>query len=135
MNFKNYLTEMAIPKFLYHATFGANKEAIEYQGLKPGNKVDMACYPDSEYGVYLTDDIQSAISFVESAENENIPEDWFGDIVVFQVDTTKLDKRKFKKDPHMNWSGEYDQEGNEVQMPECYLYIGKIPPNAIMFYE
>jgi hypothetical protein len=145
MNFKRYTETLErVPELLYHATFGANQEVIEHYGLKPGNEVDMVCYPDSEIGVYLASDAEFAISFVEAAENENIPEAWHGDIIVFEVMTAKLDKTKLELDPHVNWDGSYSGEGEmnilpePVGMPEhsqSFLYRGTISPTAFSFYE
>ena len=62
---------------------------------------------------------------VECSENKNVPEDWWDEIVVIMIDTSKLDPVKFDRDPNVNIS-----DGDESV--RSYIYKGMIPPEAIM---
>ena len=111
-------------KRLYHGTFNALIPQIEKEGLVPGNKGDMHNFADIEEGVYLANTPDQASGFVESSENENIPSEWFDEIVVITIDTSKLDPKKFDIDPNIVWYK------NEV--PSTFIYRGIIPPSAFV---
>jgi hypothetical protein len=127
MNFKTYLENVDMPQFVYHATFKAHVDSIGRLGLKPSNEVELVCYEGNEVGVYLADEPQFAVDFVECAENENIPEHWFDEIVVYQVDTNKIDKSKIGLDPHMRWSDD------DVDHSQTWIYKGTISINALTY--
>ena len=113
-----------LPPFLYHATFDALAREIETDGLIPNGR-HFKNFEDIPWGVYLTNDWGFAGSMVECSENKNVPEDWWDEIVVIMIDTSKLDPVKFDRDPNVNIS-----DGDESV--RSYIYKGMIPPEAIM---
>jgi len=112
-----------IPIILYHGTFNALVPEIELKGLIPFG-TQYRNYEDIDEGVYLTNDWNFAGSMVESTENTNIPDGWIEEVVILAIDTRKLDKSKFDKDPNVNMP-----EDDEFR---SYIYRGNIPPDAIM---
>ena len=126
--FEQYLKENIFsakgPKILYHATFGANLESIKHFGLTTDPKIATeVCWPGNTKGIYLSNDPNVAESFVEAAENDNIPEDWFDDIVVLKINTSKLDLSKLEVDPHVTY-----EKGDPTK---SYIYKDIISPAAI----
>ena len=71
----------------------------------------------------MSNDPNVAESFVEAAENDNIPEDWFDDIVVLKINTSKLDLSKLEVDPHVTY-----EKGDPTK---SYIYKDIISPAAI----
>jgi hypothetical protein len=116
-------SQLNIPSVLYHGTFANNLETIKQLGLT--NECSGNCYPGCVKGVYLTNNKNFAESCAENAENENIPEEYFRDIVILEIDISKLDKRLLKIDPHVNWN-------NMKGMPNSYIYEGIIPVTTIL---
>jgi len=114
------------PTVLYHATYMPLVESIMKHGIVPGGK-KLKNFDWSKNFVYLAADKNNAISFVECAENDNIPEEWLDEIVVFSVDVSKLDKSKLSPDEHWNPSVADD----EADGWQSYQYSGIIPPDAI----
>lgn len=111
-----------VPPILYHATFNALIPRIYKIGLIPHDDEVLHNFAKIEPGVYLADDPEAAGSFVEASENEHIPAEWFNEIVVISIDTSKLDISKFDIDPNI-----IPGEGN----PEIpFLYRDIIPPIA-----
>ena len=107
---------------LYHATFEPWVQSIVEKGLIPRfHKV----WEDCEEGIFLANDPYEAESYCEIAENEDIPEDWLDDIVVFVIDISKLDPALLGVDPH-----------NIIVISPCepvhtWIYRGIIPTDAI----
>jgi len=115
--------EMNVPKKLYHATYKVHQPSIEHFGLTRGNKSnwDDGTYYDNVYAsaIYLIDDMDEAIDFAESADF--VDKDIYDSgIIAFEVDTTKLDKTKFKQDPYID-----DDATNS------YAYYDNIPANCL----
>jgi hypothetical protein len=111
-----------VPPILYHATFNALIPRISKMGLIPHDDTVLHNFDNIDRGVYLAEDPQSAGAFVETSENEKIPEEWFDDIVIIAIDTSKLDISKFDVDPNV-----IPGEG-ECNVP--FLYRGIVPPTA-----
>jgi hypothetical protein len=117
--------ELIVPPILYHATFGENLKYIQQNGLQPlGGNEGICAFPGCEMGVYLANNAPFAKSFVDVAENKSIPQDWFDDIVVLEIDVAQLDTQLLKKDPHMNM-------GDNPLKYSSYIYRGTIPISAI----
>lgn len=114
-----------IPEKLYHATYRALLDEILSDGIIPGGK-DIQNFDWSKKFVYLAETAENAISFVENAENESIPEEWLEDIVVLEVDVSKLDLTNMAPDEHWNPSVEDGDEGYQ-----SFQYNGIVPPEAI----
>jgi hypothetical protein len=117
---------------LYHATFIPLIESIKKHGIIPGGTdVRNFDWANKEY-VYLSNDPIAAESFVECSENEDIPEDWYHQIIILAIDVSKLNKAKLQRDINFNpsnFGGEY--RGHT----DSYMYKGNIPPNAIISYD
>lgn len=112
-------------KYLYHGTFKPLLNSIKQKGIIPGG-VDHKNYDWAGNYVYLADDDSQALSFVECTENDNIPEDWYDQIIVLTIDVSKLDLRKLYWD--RNW--------NPVEcFVKSYQYDGIIPPEAIVDFS
>ena len=109
---------------LYHATFDKLAKKIEKIGiLARGNRIRN--FKEVEPGVYLGINPEFAGSMVEASENENIPEDWFDEIVIISVDVSKLDLSKLDVDPNL-----IQPEDSDVI--HSYIYRANIPTNAIL---
>ena len=93
---------MKVPDTLYHATLKENAEAIWYQGL----------FQNNEGLVYLADSAKGAASFLVTrcVALENI--------MVFEIDTTQLDKTLFAYGT--------DHNPNYFKGIEVYAYNGFI---------
>jgi hypothetical protein len=113
-----------VPPVLYHATFNALIPRISSQGLLPKDDEILHNFSGIEPGVYMAENPNAAGSFVEVSENPNIPEDWFNDIIVISIDTSKLDMSKFDVDPNV-----IPHEG-DTDIP--FLYRGIVPPSAFL---
>lgn len=123
MKIANRTIKMDIPKLLYHATFGNRVASILEKGLIPRF---MPLWDNCQSGVYLADDNYAAESFCE-AVIDDLPEDTeedIDDIVVFVIDTSKLELPKFECDPHV-FLGVGEQN-------HTWIYRGAIPLSAIV---
>jgi hypothetical protein len=125
------LLEEPIPKYLFHATFNALIPNISSKGIVPGGE-DYVNFEGIEKGVYLSNKADFAGSMVQNTENKNIPEEWFDEIVICVIDTTKLDPRKFDIDPNIApQEDEYDDTIPADTTVYSYIYKGIIPFSAI----
>jgi hypothetical protein len=115
----------SIPEKLYHATYRPLLRSIKKHGIVPGGK-RIKNFDWSKNFVYLAEQPENAISFVEVAENDDIPEDWIDDIVVLEVDVSKLDLTKMT--PDENWNPDVSDE--EVGY-RSFQYDDIIPTEAI----
>ena len=132
--FYEHLERNQIPHVLYHATFAALAKRIEREGIIAGGK-DIRHFPDSEKGVYLGIDADYAGSMAEAAidENPNIPEEWYDEIVIISIDTSKLDLTKLDRDPHvLPQDDEYDDSIPPDETIYSFIYRGNIPKEAII---
>lgn len=121
-----------VPKILYHGTFNQLAISIERNGIVPGGN-DIQNFTGIEKGVYLGSTPEYAGSMVEASENEDIPEDWFGEIVIIAIDTSKLDLSKLDVDPNVApQEDEYDDDVPADNTIYSYIYRGLIPPSAIL---
>lgn len=108
-------------RFLYHATYKPLLNKIKTMGLD--TRKARKAWEDSIPGhVYLAKDPEVAASYAESAEEE-LPESWFDNIIILQIDTNKIDKSKLFADPNVK-DEEYPEETLE--------YRGIIPWSAIV---
>jgi len=131
---KNILTEILddVPHILFHATFKALLPLIKKEGIVAGGG-KYRNFVDVEKGVYLGYSPDYAGSMIEASENENIPEEWFDDIVILTIDTSKLDLNKLDRDPNvLPQEDEYDDEIPPDDTVYSYIYRGNIPFNAII---
>jgi RNA:NAD 2'-phosphotransferase (TPT1/KptA family) len=122
---KEILTR-SIPKHLYHGTFGEWLPHIQKDGILPHGGGSLKNF-DCEWGVYLSEKFDAAGGFVESSENENIPVEWFDNIVILTINTSTLDQDKLDIDPNIVW---YKEE-----IPTAFIYRGIIPSASIMKVE
>jgi hypothetical protein len=100
----NNIDEVGV-SILYHATYRAYVSSILEHGLIPRYHCTWA---DCEYGVYLATEPFEAMSYPETADNPDIPNDYFDEdqIVVFAIDISKLDKTKLVPDPNVIYAGD-----------------------------
>lgn len=81
---------------LYHATYKPLLNGIKQYGLG-GNPKPRKFWDDSKPGiVYLANDKYEAESYAETSDIVN--EDWLDEIIIFEVDKSKLDSTKLSKD-------------------------------------
>jgi hypothetical protein len=121
-----------VPRILYHATFNALLPCIQSEGIIPGGN-DFQNFTGIEKGVYLGLTPEYAVSMVEASENENIPEEWFGEIVVIAIDTSKLNLSKLDRDPNVApQEDEYDDEIPADETIYSYIYRDRIPPSVFV---
>ncbi len=107
-----------VPNILYHATYRPLLSSIKKNGLG-GTGSEVKRWNDSIHGiVYLALDPDVAESYAETSEN--VPDEWLDEIVVLKIDTTKLDKSKFRLDRNV-----LDNTGDTLE------YNGVIPISAI----
>jgi len=119
--------EGPIPDVLYHATFNALIPSIYKKGIVPCG-VKYQNFEGCERGVYISDDYGFAGSMIEGgSENEDIPDEWFDEIVVIIIDPQKIDMSKLEKDPHINLSATEDEI-----IPRSFIYRGIIPSNSFI---
>lgn len=114
-----------IPEKLYHGTFRPLLDEILTDGIIPGGK-DTQNFDWAGKFVYLAETAGNAISFVEVSENEDIPEEWFDDIIVLEIDVSKLDLTKMSPDENWNPSTGEGDEGYR-----SFQYGGIISPDSI----
>lgn len=126
------LNNTDIPPILYHGTFKALVKKIKKIGLIPGGG-RIKNFTGIERGVYLGLDPEYAGSMVEASENEDIPEDWFDEIVILGINTSKLDLSKLDRDPNV---APQEDEYNDDIPPDptvySFIYRGSILPDAIV---
>ena len=114
-----------IPAYLYHATFNANLPSIYKHGLLPaGGENSYINFEGADVGVFLATTPKQAYAFVETSENEEIPEEWFEQIVVLKINARKLEPEKIDYDSHINW---WENEEKNI-----YVYKDVIPSNFIL---
>ena len=106
-----------IPSILYHSTFKSDLESIKQKGLDPYSDGITKCWTGCENGVYLHSDADASASYPEVADNPDIPDEWFDDIIALEIDTTSLNKNLFVQDPNL-------PEGENI---DSFLYRGTIP--------
>jgi hypothetical protein len=116
---------------LFHATFGPLLPSIYQYGIGDSKRISVINFPASESGVYLAKNPQMANDFVECTENEELSDKWWEDIVVLKIDTSKLNKGNFIKDPHFNME-DINPNSNDASVMESFLYKGIIPASAIV---
>lgn len=98
MNFSEYVKKP--PFLLYHATYGAYLASIKQKGLIPRYH---CVWKDCQYGIYLASDEEEAISYPETTDNPDIPDEYLDDIIVFEIKTSDLNLSKLSPDPHVIW--------------------------------
>jgi hypothetical protein len=117
-----------IPKKLYHATYKQFLKSIQQKGL--GN-TKRKMWSDSKTGVvYLADDPWVAESYAETAEwpeDRDDPDAYYDNIIILEIDTTKLDPSKLKVDENVLLD-----EGEENSTWE---YHDIIPWDAIKIFD
>jgi len=113
--------KIQIPSVLYHATFNNNLESIKKHGLLP--TPPQKCWRDCIPGVYLHVDPEAAYSYPETADDidHNIPEEWYDNIIVLEINTELLDINLFDYDPNI-------APPNHV---DSFIYKGIIPFSAV----
>ena len=115
MNYNKYLliTEAylqvirKVPKYLYHATYKPLLKSIESKGLGDTKRKNWDA-SESEV-VYLADDIDVAESFAEASER--VPDEWIDNIVILEIDTSNLDRKKFYVDRNNQSGGTIEYHG------------------------
>ena len=131
---KDILNEVLddVPRVLYHATFKALIPSIKRKGIINGGS-KYRNFDNVEKGVYLGYSPEYAGSMVEASENDNIPEEWFDDIVILTIDTSKLDLSKLDSDPNvLPQEDEYDDTVPPDTNIYSFIYRDNIPFNAVV---
>ena len=111
-----------IPDVLYHATYKALLPMIKKGGLD--TRKSALAWEDSKPGiVYLANDPGVAESYAEIAfdDNEELPEEWYDEIVILKIPTKGLDINKLHDDRNVRSDGPSD----------TYEYHGQIPWSKI----
>ena len=122
-----------IPPVLYHATFKQLLPSIYKYGLGNYDYIRYVNYYNKSKGVWLASEYNVAISYVESSENESIPEDWFDDIVALKIDTSKINKNKLVPDPQLALKNDVEKLfKNDASQQDSFLYLDTIPSSAII---
>lgn len=119
---KENVSNIDIPKYLYHATFKPLLKKIKLEGL--GGPSAKRLWSDSKKGVvYLALNADVAYSYAETifGENDDIPESWEEKIIILVIDTEKLDKNKFYLDRNV-----LNNEGDTLE------YHGIVPFNVVV---
>ena len=125
---KDILNEVLenVPRVLYHATFKALIPSIKRKGIISGGS-KYRNFDSVERGVYLGYSPEYAGSMVEASENDNIPEEWFDEIVILTIDTSKLDLSKLDRDPNV-----LQQEDEYNETIYSFIYRDNIQFNAVI---
>lgn len=117
-----------IPEKLYHATYKQFLKSIQQKGL--GN-TKRKMWTDSVRGVvYLADDPWVAESYAEESEwvdERDDPDAYLENIIILEIDTTKLDESKFEVDKNVIL--EPDEENS------TWEYHGIIPWEACTIFN
>lgn len=112
---------------LYHATYEPYLDEIKKSGfIKPGIHKFWGI-SDTSY-IYLSKDYDNAISYAKEADN--VPEAYLDQIVVLEIDPTKLDLDNLNADANQV----YDYEEKLIEDPDTWIelqYEGEIPVSAI----
>ena len=129
-----------IPDVLYHATFNALLPTIQKNGLLINPPIRN--YDISDKAVYLANKPSMTTEFIDTTENKEIPEEWFNNVVILEIDTKQLDPNSLETDPNM---GDLeDLVGNEEYADELidamsdykyFAYTKDIPPSAITVFK
>jgi hypothetical protein len=116
-----------VPKKLYHATYKQFLKSIQQKGL--GN-TRRKMWTDSVRGVvYLANDPWVAESYAEESEwvdEQDDPDAYLENIIILEIDTTKLDVSKFEVDKNVIL--EPDEENS------TWEYHGIIPWEACKIF-
>jgi len=141
--YQNYLEERnivlhsnpsGIPSILYHATYRPYLQSIFKKGLQYG--ISPVNWEFSENVVYLSSDIDEAISYAETSDI--VPEEYLDQIVILAVDVSQLDVSKLVVDENvlynmpLDTSVEDDIRNKKIPEKESlFEYHGVIPPSSI----
>jgi hypothetical protein len=125
-------TYNSIPRLLYHATYKQKLRSIKKYGIVPGGK-GKRNFPEVERGVYLGYTPEYAGSMVEASENDDIPEEWFDEIVILTIDTSKLNLSKLDHDPNvLPQEDEYNNDTPSDENVYSYIYRDNIPFSSVI---
>ena len=117
-----------VPSKLYHATYRQFLNSIKKKGLGNTKK---KMWSDSKPGVvYLADDPWAAESYAEESEyidSVEDPDDYLDNIIILEVDTSKLDSSKLYIDENVLLDA--DEENS------TWEYHGIIPWEAIKIFN
>jgi hypothetical protein len=124
-----------VPRLLYHATFKELLPSIKQSGIISGDS-KYRNFDNVKSGVYLAYSPEYASSLVEDSENNNIPKEWFGEIVILTIDTSKLNLSKLDRDPN-DWPQEEEEDVYDDTVPSdetihSFIYRGNIPFSAVV---
>ena len=106
-------------KKYYHATYKPLLEKIKKQGLLPekaGKNFDVI-----EKGIYIDRTKEGAKAFAEI--NENVPEEWIDDIIVFEFTAKQIKDEFLEYDPNMITSA--------GQLPQTFIYKNILKVDSI----
>ena len=125
MNVIDYLKKNKISK-LYHATYSPVIESIKESGLgaEVPERINAWNGLSAKY-VYLAHEPGLAESYSESADNEELPEDWLYDIVVLEVKVEDLNLDYLDFDSN-----------NQMEEPDrTFQYKGIIPWSSLKIVD
>lgn len=104
---------------LYHATLQTYLPEIKKDGLVPGKNKNWDC--ESGF-VYLSNDMDTAISFCE-AVSDNTPEEVYDSgICCFELDINAIDMQYLYKDPNI-----LDADNLSEDNVKCFAYAKPVP--------
>jgi len=120
LTIKESISNIEVPKYLYHATFKPLLKKIKDEGL--GGKSARRMWTDSKKGVvYLDISPNGAFAFAEESE-ELTNDDWLEKIIILKIDTKNLDKNILFIDKNND---------NEEEII-TYEYHGVIPFDSVV---
>ena len=117
-----------IPSILYHATFKPLLKSIKKNGLGNYDYIKYINWENNNRGVWLHRNTEEAKDYVETSENENIPEEWFDQIIAIPIKTINLDLKLLIPDPELEANRLYNDSSfkNDADSYDSFLYKGII---------
>ena len=117
-----------VPSVLYHATFKRLLPSIRKNGLGNYQHIRHINFENDSRGVFMHRNPEEAKDYVEASENDNIPDDWFDEIIVIPINTSSLDLSRLIPDPELesNKLKINSPFKNDADSYDSFLYKGII---------
>jgi hypothetical protein len=113
---------------LYHATYKRYLDSIKKHGL--GGKIEQKAWEDAvDDVVCFAHDIDEAYSYAESADITEEDEELLDEIVILEVDATKLDKYLLFVDSNILTDDKGMLHGTDIPAP--LEYHGVVPFSSV----
>lgn len=114
---------------LYHATYKPYWEEIKKSGeIKGGVHSNWEGLSHNDV-VYLSRDFDNAYSYAETAED--VPEEYLNQIIVLEIDATKLNSNLLHIDENQAYGNYYEVNVEDPSTWIKFQYEGEIPINTI----